>query len=317
MSFLNWLAAKFQASTPALSTSEGSVECASPSGKHVMRWVEWGDPANKDVLICVHGVSRQGRDFDVLARAMRDRYRVICPDIAGRGRSDWLKVAAEYAVPQYAADCMSMIRSLGPLKRVDWVGTSMGGLIGMGIASQPGSPITKLLLNDVGPVIQGLALGRIGDYLGADIRFKSVEDGIAYLKSISASFGPHSDAQWRAFSLPMLVEREEPGENGSTKFWRLHYDPSIGENFRTMAKFNPTGADMLLWEFYDPIRCDTMVVRGAESDLLSREVFEEMARRGPKARSVEIAGVGHAPTLVQADQVAIVREFLLDRTRSD
>lgn len=279
-----------------------------------MRWAEWGRPENKDVLICVHGVSRQGRDFDVLARAMSDRYRVICPDIAGRGRSDWLKNSAEYSVPQYAADCLALVRSLGQVDRVDWVGTSMGGLIGMGIASQPGSPITKLLLNDVGPVVQGLALGRIGEYLGANIRFNTVDDGIAYLKSISASFGPHSNEQWRALSLPMLVAREEATDSGSRAFWRLHYDPSIGDNFRTMAKFNPSGADMLLWEFYDPIHCDTLVIRGAESDLLSRDVLIEMTRRGPKARTVEVAGVGHAPTLVQPDQVAIVREFLMNRS---
>jgi pimeloyl-ACP methyl ester carboxylesterase len=275
-----------------------------------MAYVEWGDPASRDILICVHGLTRIGRDFDVLARAMCDRYRVICPDIVGRGRSDWLRDPAHYTVPQYIVDCQMLIAQLrvaDPLAEIDWVGTSMGGLIGMGIAATPKSPIRKLVLNDVGPVIASRALGRIGDYLGADISFASFEEGLRYLATISVPFGPHSDLQWRALNEFMLVPRDE----GGVTRWRLHYDPSIGDNFKSLAALNPDGNDLSLWAFYDLIQADTLVVRGELSDLLAPEVAQQMTQRGPQARLVQIPGVGHAPTLVQPEQVAIVRDFLL------
>ncbi len=293
----------------------GRLMSASPAGPHSMAWVEWGDPFSRDILVCVHGLTRTGRDFDVLARAMSApgprSWRVVCPDIVGRGRSDWLRESAHYAVPQYIADCrmlLAQLRMSNPLARIDWVGTSMGGLIGMALAAAPDTPIRKLVLNDVGPVIAARALGRIGDYLGRDISFDSFDEGLKYLAAISATFGPHTDRQWRELNEFMLVPQEQ---RDGERVWRLHYDPAIGDNFKSMGDVVPEGAEAQLWALYDMIRADTLVLRGAESDLLSRETALQMASRGPHARVVEIPGVGHAPTLVQPEQVAIVRDFLL------
>lgn len=266
-----------------------------------MAWTEWGDASNPQVLVCVHGVSRQGRDFDALAQAMANRYRVVCPDIVGRGRSDWLRDPAHYAVPQYVADCATLLDHLGA-RRVAWVGTSMGGLIGMGLAAWRPESIGALVLNDVGPVIRAQALARIGDYLGADVSFGSFDDGAAYLAMISASFGPHTPGQWRTLSRAMLVWRDQR--------WRLHYDPRIVDNFRQVAQVNVAQVDTVLWEVYDAVRCPTLALRGEHSDLLSRETHQAMAARGPRAQLAEIAGVGHAPTLIAPDQIARVHEWL-------
>ena len=285
------------------------IECTSPVGRHRMAWTQWGNPRNSRVVVCVHGVSRTGRDFDVLARRLSARYRVLCPDIVGRGRSDWLPECAgasvHYAVPQYVADCMHWLDALG-IDTVDWVGTSMGGLIGMGIAASAGKRIARLILNDVGPVINGGALARIGDYLGADISFATQEDGLAYLRQISTAFGPHSDQAWRDLNQHML--RQVQSDKGLV--WRLHYDPRIGEGFRALAASNPTGADIALWDLYDAIRCPTLVVRGALSDLLSLDTAVAMTQRGPRADVREVPGVGHAPTLVSADQCMLIEDYL-------
>ncbi len=295
---------------PVLPRFDG-IDCRTNVGAYRMAWTEWGDPANPQVLVCVHGLSRSGRDFDTLARALCGEYRVVCPDIVGRGRSDWLPASADpvagYSVPQYALDCAAMLGKLG-VPQVRWVGTSMGGLIGMALAALPQSPIERLVLNDVGPVLDGPALARIGDYIGIDIKFATFDDGLQYVRWISASFGPHTDEQWRQLAANVLVEREEDGQ----RVWRLHYDPRIGAGFRAMAQANPTNADILLWDVYDAIHCPTLVLRGAESDLLSRATHEEMGRRGPKAQLVEFPGIGHAPTLMHDDQIAVVRRFLAD-----
>lgn len=292
----------------------GSVTCRSPLGTHRMAYAEWGAPDNDQVLVCVHGVSRQGRDFDVLARAMCDEYRVICPDMVGRGRSDWLAdvpgAHAYYDVSPYAGDCAALLTHVRA-RTVDWVGTSMGGLIAMELAASRGNPIRRLVLNDIGPVVLGSALDRIGTYLGKLPRWATVEEGIAYLAEVNASFGPHTDEEWRALSLPMIVNRQDA--EGS--YFTLHYDPRIGDAFRDQARVL-AGADMDLWPFYDALTCETLALRGARSDLLSAAVHAEMGRRGPKAKLVEIAGVGHAPTLVARDQIELVRGFLLGRSAS-
>ncbi|MEO6951198.1 MAG: alpha/beta hydrolase [Polyangia bacterium] len=285
----------------------GSIQCESPLGAHRMAFTEWGDRDNPRVVVCVHGVSRLGRDFDVLARALSDEFRVVCPDIVGRGQSDWLANVPDafnhYVVPQYVADCARLMESLG-VAQVDWVGTSMGGLIAMGLWSLGNKPFRKLVLNDIGPVVRGLALRRIAGYLGILPRFTSREEGVAYVSTVSAPFGPHSPAQWRALSAPLVVERE-PDAKG--RAFTLHYDPRIGDAFRVLA----TGEDMELWPFYDAMDCETLSIRGALSDLFPREVHQQMAVRGPRARLVELEGVGHAPALVQQDQVTLVRRFLL------
>ena len=281
------------------------VQCLGAAGLHRMAYWEWayrGQEAAPPTAICVHGLSRQGRDFDTLAAALAEHYRVICPDVAGRGQSEWLANPAGYQIPAYVADMVSLIARLD-VDQVDWVGTSMGGLIGMGLAALPGSPVRRLVLNDVGPAIRYESLLRIGSYLGQPLRFESAEAGAAYLWSISSSFGPHSPAQWAALSAPMIVQ------DGET--WRLHYDPQIAQPFKAVTPELSAAGEVALWRAYDAIRCPTLLLRGADSDLLASDTAAAMRQRGPRARLVEFPGVGHAPTLVQADQVAAVREFLL------
>ena len=283
------------------------VNCLDATGLHRLAYWEWAGPrADAPVLVCVHGLSRQGRDFDALARAMSDRYRVICPDVAGRGHSDWLRQPAGYQVPAYVADMVALLARLD-VEQVDWVGTSMGGLIGLGLAALPrpdgvASPIRRLVLNDVGPAIRFEALQRIGTYLGKAPRFASVAEGAAYLRSISTGFGPHTDEEWLALSAPMF--RQEGTE------WRLHYDPAIALPFAAVTPELVAAGEAALWAAYDQLRCPTLLIRGAESDLLSAETARAMTQRGPHARLVELPGVGHAATLIHDDQVAIVREFL-------
>ncbi|WP_374673599.1 alpha/beta fold hydrolase [Ideonella sp.] len=279
-----------------------SVPCLDARGLHRMAWAEWGDPANPRVLVCAHGLARQGRDFDTLAQAMQGEYRVVCPDVVGRGRSDWLADPAGYVIPQYVADMVTLLARLDA-QEVHWVGTSMGGLIGMSLAAVAGSPIRRLVLNDVGPRIEYGSLERIGQYLGAPLRWATVEDAADALWAISRSFGPHTREQWLALSRPQL----RPDGQG----WKPHYDPAIAIPFRAVTAEVAAAGEAMLWQAYDAIACPTLLLRGAESDLLSRATAEEMTRRGPRARLHEFAGVGHAPTLVQPDQVAVVRQFLL------
>jgi pimeloyl-ACP methyl ester carboxylesterase len=281
-----------------------SVLCSSPAGLHRMAYKEWGDPANTKVLVCVHGVTRVADDFDALARALSDRYRVVCPDVAGRGRSDRLGDPALYVVPQYVADMVTLVaRVTAGDEGVHWFGTSMGGLIGMALASLPGSPITRLVLNDIGPVLDPVAMARIGEYIGQDIRFGSYDEGAAYVRAVSASFGPHDDAEWDKLARDVLVQTPD-GQ------WTRHYDLGLARPFVALTPERVAQDEAQLWAAYDAIRCPTLLVRGAQSDLLSRATAEEMTRRGPKARLAEIAGVGHAPTFVQPAQIALAREFL-------
>jgi pimeloyl-ACP methyl ester carboxylesterase len=284
----------------ALEPRRRSVLCASPRGLHRIAYLEWGDPRNRDVLVCVHGLTRTGRDFDPLARALGTQFRVVCPDLAGRGDSDRLADALLYAVPQYVADMVTLIARLD-VERVQWVGTSLGGLVGMALAAQPGAPIGRLVLNDAGPVLSRAALQRIASYVGQVQGFPSIEKAEEYIRTIAAPFGPHSDAQWR-FLTETWLRRNPDGT------WRPHYDPRIAEPFRASMPEK----DLDVWPVYDAIRCPTLVVRGALSDLLSHHTAREMTLRGPKARLVEIPGVGHAPTFMHADQIGIVRDFLLE-----
>ena len=276
-----------------------SVQCASPRGLHRIAYLEWGDSRNRDVLVCVHGLTRSAHDFDELARALSSHFRIACPDLAGRGDSDRLSDPALYNVPQYVADMVTLIARLDT-ESVNWLGTSVGGLIGMALAAQAGTPVKKLVLNDVGPVISRVALERIGSYVGDAPVFSSVEEAERYVRSISAPFGPHSEAQWR-FLTENWVRKEADGR------WRPRYDPRIAEPYRASMPEK----DLELWSIYDAIRCPTLVIRGAQSDLLTRTTTAEMARRGPKAKVIEIPGVGHAPTLLAADQIGLVRDFLL------
>jgi len=278
------------------------VQCLAPEGLHRMAYWEWGDAANPKVLVCVHGLSRQGRDFDTLARAMAGEYRVVCPDVVGRGQSDWLTSPASYAIPTYVADMVTLLARLDAAE-VHWVGTSMGGLIGLGLAALPESPVSRLVLNDVGPAIEYAALARIGTYLGQPAHWKTLDDAADALRAISLGFGPHTREEWQALTRPQLV----PDGDG----FKPHYDPAIAVPFRAVTPELAAAGEAMLWRGYDALKCPTLVLRGAESDLLSRATADAMSRRGPRARVHEVAGVGHAPTLVHPDQIAVVREFLL------
>src|SRR3954469_24703959 len=262
-----------------------SVQCASARGLHRVAYLEWGDPRNRDVLVCVHGLTRNARDFDALARALSGGFGVVCPDVAGRGDSEPLADPMLYAVPQYVSDMVALIARLD-VETVSWVGTSMGGLIGMALASLKGSPVKRLVINDIGPVVAKAALERIAAYVGQAPLFPSFEDAEKYVRLVCAPFGPHSDAEWR-FLTEIYVRKDADGA------YRAHYDPRIGDPFRATL---PKG-DMEIWPVYEAIRCPTLVIRGAQSDLLSNKTTEQIMQRGPKAKVVEIPGVGHAPTL--------------------
>ena len=284
----------------ALEPRRRSVLCASPAGLHRMAYREWGDPRNRDVLVCVHGLTRSGRDFDELARSLCSQWRVVCPDVAGRGDSDRLSDAKLYTWAQYVADMVTLIARLD-VEAVNWLGTSMGGFVGMALAAQAGSPVKKLILNDAGAVIPRASLERIGSYVGQAPSFRTLEEAEQYVRKISAPFGPHTDAQWR-FLAECWVRRNDDGT------WRPHYDPRIAEAYRnTMPQ-----KDLEVWHVYDAVRCPTLLIRGGDSDVVPRATAAEMARRGPKAKVVEVSGVGHAPTLLNPDQIALVRDFLLE-----
>jgi pimeloyl-ACP methyl ester carboxylesterase len=282
-----------------MSMRERSVQCSSPTGLHRMAYVEWGDPANPRVLVCVHGLTRCSRDFDELGAALAADYRVVCPDVVGRGQSDWLADKSQYQMQQYIADMVTLIARLD-VDQVDWLGTSMGGLIGMCYAAQAQAPIRRLILNDVGPVVTAASLARIGLYVGRDPRFDTLAEAEAFVRLVSAPFGPHTDAQWR--SLTEHVVRT--AADGRIEF---RYDPGIAESYRQYAE---GGEDLELWPIYEAIRCPVLVLRGSESDLLRRDTVERMERSGPCARSLEVPGVGHAPTFMSDSQIALVRDYL-------
>jgi len=290
------------------------VLCPDASGGHRMAYWQWGRPDADHVLVCVHGLTRQGRDFDVLAKALCARaggsLRVVCPDVVGRGKSDWLKDPEAYQVPAYAGDMLALLAQLQPVT-LDWLGTSMGGLIGIVISGQADLPlpvpVRRLVLNDVGPVIEWQALQRIGAYLGKTGQFASEQKAADALWAIASSFGPHTPAQWLALTRPMLKPLGDAA--GSLT---LHYDPAIAVPFHNVTAQAAAQGEAQLWQLYDQITARTLLVRGAESDLLSRETALAMTQRGPRAQLVEFAGVGHAPTFMADDQVQTVAAFLLD-----
>ena len=278
---------------------KNSVQCVSPSGIHRMAYTEWGAPDNPRVLICVHGLTRNGRDFDSLAGAMAQHYRVICPDVVGRGQSGRLRNPANYAIPQYVADMVTLIARLN-VESVHWVGTSMGGLIGMALASMEGTPIRKMLLNDVGPLITLESLQRIANYVGTDPTWATFEEALSFVKLVSTPFGQLTEADWFHLTEHSISQRSDGR-------WCFLYDPEIATPFK--ATF--ADKDIDLWPVYDLIKCPTLVMRGAESDLLRRETWQQMGERGPRAKLAEIQGVGHAPMFMTDEQISLARDFLL------
>jgi pimeloyl-ACP methyl ester carboxylesterase len=273
------------------------IQVEGPEGDYGLSYAEWGSPGAARAIICVHGLTRNGRDFDHLAAVLQEQARVICPDIVGRGLSDPLGNPEHYALPTYVAHMLQMLDKLS-LGEVDWVGTSMGGLIGMGVAAS-GAPIRRLVLNDIGPFIPKAALERINMYLGLSLSFASLEALEAHLREIHAGFGPLSDAEWRHLAEHSASRRED----GT---FRLSYDQRLG----APMKRGPI-EDVDLWPVWDQIRCPVLVLRGAESDLLLAETAEEMTRRGPGAEVIQIDGTGHAPALMAKAQIEVVRDWLL------
>ena len=292
------------------------LSCTAPE-PHRMAYWQWGDANAAHTVLCVHGLTRQGRDFDVLAQTLVERaggaLRVVCPDVVGRGKSDWLADPMGYQIPHYVGDLLALLAELKP-QTLDWVGTSMGGLIGMvacSLAPGVGAPVRRLVLNDVGPTIEWSALQRIGQYLGKSGQFASEQEAADAMWRIASSFGPHTPAQWLALSRPML-KRVSNAVQGAFEeaMYALHYDPAIALPFGQMTPEGAAQGEALMWQAYDAITAQTLLVRGADSDLLSSATALQMTQRGPKARLVEFAGVGHAPTLVARDQTDALVDFL-------
>jgi pimeloyl-ACP methyl ester carboxylesterase len=295
-----------------------SVTCPHPEGQHRMAWWSWGDPTASHVVVCVHGLTRQGRDFDRLAQALVARagqagqsIHVVCPDVAGRGHSEWLPKAALYQIPQYASDMLAMLGHLyqhAPMQTLDWVGTSMGGLIGMVMAGQAGLPppvpLRRLVLNDVGPSITWDSVQRMQQYVGRFGQFANLSEAAAEMRRLSYGFGPVPDDIWLELSSHMVRQRPDGALT-------LHYDPSIGEPIRALTAEAAHAAEAVVWGLYDQIQAQVLLIRGQESDLLTEDTARAMTERGPKAQLVQWSGYGHAPTLTDSAHISILADFLL------
>ena len=280
-----------------------------------MAYASWGPANAAHVVFCVHGLTRQGRDFDILAQALvaaaeaaqMPPVRVICPDVVGRGRSDWLPDPMGYQFPQYASDMAVLIQSLNsqrPIQRLDWVGTSMGGVIGMLLAAQEMPvPIRNLVLNDIGPPVSWKSIQFMQTYVGEVGRFASVQDAANAMWEVSKSFGPHTTAEWLALSQHM-VKRLDDGA------YCLHYDPQLRVPIRAVTEEATKAGEATLWQIYDAVRCKTLLIHGAQSELLSVDAVKAMTQRGPRVQVATVEGVGHAPTLTHQDQIDIVLAFL-------
>ncbi len=273
------------------------IEVEGPDGRYGLSFADWGDPRASRAVVCVHGLTRSGRDFDHLAAVLAQDARVICPDVIGRGLSDWLQDPSHYAIPTYVAHMLQLMQKL-ELAQVDWIGTSMGGLIGMGVAATESSPIRRLVLNDVGPFLPKAALEYISNYLGRDLRFVDFAELEAHLRQVHRGFGPLTDEQWRHMATHSAREHADGGL-GLAYDQRLALPTSEGEVH-----------DIDLWPVWDAIRCPVLVIRGALSDLLLPDTAREMTERGPRAELVELPGIGHAPALMADDQIALVRDWL-------
>ncbi|HUH94475.1 MAG TPA: alpha/beta hydrolase [Casimicrobiaceae bacterium] len=274
-----------------------SFRSLSAHGFHEVVYRDWGNPDSSRVVVCVHGLTRNGRDFDTLAASLSDRFRVLCPDMPGRGESEWLADANDYTFPTYLT-ALTALLAHARVERVAWIGTSMGGLLGMILAAQKASPVTRLVVNDIGPVIEPAALARIAGYVGLDPTFATFGELEAHIREVSAPFGALTDAQWRELATT-TSRRTVDGR------WQLKYDPGIAVPFKSSAS---PGGD--LWVVWDAIACPTLLLRGAQSDLLSSATAAAMRTRGPAPRLIEFAGVGHAPMLLTAEQIAPVAKFL-------
>jgi pimeloyl-ACP methyl ester carboxylesterase len=269
-----------------------------PHGFHRTRYCEWGDASNPRVVVCVHGLTRNSRDFDALAQALAPHFRVLCPDVVGRGASDWLAYKQDYGYPLYLSDMAALIARSGA-DSVSWVGTSMGGLIGMMLAAQANTPVRRLVLNDVGPVVPKAALERLAGYVGKAGDFADMLALETYLREVFAPFGPLTDDQWRHLA-------QHSARRNADGSFALAYDPAIGQALAGPAQ------DVVLWPLWDVVRCPSLVLRGRQSDVLLEDTAQEMTRRGPRAILRQFEGIGHAPALLSHDQIQLVCDFLLE-----
>lgn len=313
-----------------------------PDGFHRLAYTDWGEPHNPHVVICVHGLSRNSRDFDRLASALSADCRVVCPDVVGRGESDWLQDRFAYCFPTYLSDAAALVarvtvpapkglladlrdrlrgRPSEPVAvpELDWIGTSMGGLIGMLLAAKPGSPIRRLVLTDVGPFVPWAGLVRLKGHVGNDSTFETMAEVESHFRRVCAEFGQLDDDYWHHIA----AHGVSLGEDGR---YALRYDPAISRGLPVhMDPELPIGPEFLrgidLWTVWDAVECPVLVLRGADSQVLPREVVEEMQRRKPDLQVAEFAGVGHVPALATSDQIEAVRDFLRrdfnPATRSD
>ncbi|OUT97362.1 MAG: hypothetical protein CBC01_06590 [Betaproteobacteria bacterium TMED41] len=314
--------------------SKLNVKCRNPCGFHNMVVHQWGDPDNSSVVICLHGLTRAAKDFLCLANELKIKYRVLAPDLAGRGESDWLANESLYQISQYINDLNSMFIQLD-LKKINVIGTSFGGLIGLLMASSifnseyKNSPFffgvsntrvdekiifESLVINDFGSQVQLSNLFNLANQIDfePDIELEDFNEAVLLVKRICKDFGHHSSSQWKVLTESFFRQEKENGP------FKIHFDPAIVSHFRRF--FSVLGGnlktnliripDLNFWTFYDNLNCKTLLLRGMESSLLDRDTAIQMTKRGPKPKLVEFAGIGHAPTLMQIDQIAIIKNFL-------
>ncbi len=285
-----------------MKTRHQSVQWLSPEGLHRLAYREWGAADNPHVLICVHGLTRTSADFETLANSLSQTLRIIAPDMPGRGQSDWLPSGSMYVIPYYIQAMIALVARANA-STLDWLGTSMGGLIGMGYAGLTGCPIRRLILNDVAPTLNLNALKRIGEYVGKPVTFNSLAEGRTYVRKIIAPFGPHTQAQFDQLTDSVLIQKNN--------HYTLHYDPTIGDSFRNLTEATVHAHEDALWQAYDHITAKTLLIHGELSDLVTPATALEMTQRGPKAMLKVITGIGHAPTLMTTEQIQIIQDFLV------
>lgn len=274
----------------------GEVQSLDSKGFHRIRYLEWGNADNERVLVCVHGLVRNSRDFDDLAQALARDYRVVCPDLPGRGQSDWLRDGSDYTLLQYLQDMVALLARLGA-SQVDWIGTSLGGLIGICLAAQPDTPIRRLVLNDIGPQVSQQALQRISAYLG-DYRFADDAELEQYLRRTYSALAGLSDAQWRHLALHGQRRCDDDQ-------LALHYDPAIANNAHASAQ-----SDLQLWPLWQQVSCPQLLLHGTVSDVLTLDTVDRMQRENPALVVQSLPGIGHAPSLMESEQIALIVDWL-------
>ncbi len=271
----------------------------SPQGGHLLHYLTWGEPRDTAVL-CVHGLARNARDFDFLAQALARNHFVVCVDVVGRGESGWLADPDQYGYPQYLVDLYAVMTACG-LKTVDWIGTSMGGLLGMIYASAPDAPnqphVRSLVLNDIGYRVPSAALKRIADYLHPPARFADLDAAEAYFRQALVSFGTISDEHWAHLARHGVRVHPDGG-------FVVHYDPAITTTFAAVVD-----EDLDLHPYWTAVRCPVLLLHGADSDVLPEDIARDMATR-PRVKRVEFSHVGHAPTLMPTNQIRAVVDWL-------